>query len=124
MTAAHQAPKQDYMFGNKIYDFLKFVAQIFLPGLATLYFAIASIWNLPHPNEIVGTITAVDAFLGVLLSISTTSYNNSEGKYDGDLNVTDLGSRKALSVDLNSHPDILADKTEVTFKVNPRPKPY
>jgi hypothetical protein len=112
------------MFGNKAYDFLKFLAQIFLPALATLYFGLSSIWNFPDSTKIIGTLTAIDAFLGVLLSISSTSYNNSEGKYDGDLNITDVGSRKALSVELNSHPEILAGKTEVTFKVNPRPKPY
>lgn len=41
----------------------------------TLYFALASIWGLPYAEEIVGTITAIDAFLGVLLGISTHNYN-------------------------------------------------
>ena len=48
---------------NKVYDALKFVAQILLPALATLYFALAQIWNLPYGEQIVGTITAIDAFL-------------------------------------------------------------
>lgn len=60
---------------NKTYDILKFVAQILLPALGTLYFALASIWGLPYGEEIVGTITAVDAFLGALLGISTHQYN-------------------------------------------------
>lgn len=60
---------------NKTYDILKFVAQILLPALGTLYFALASIWGLPYGEEIVGTITAVDAFLGALLGISTVQYN-------------------------------------------------
>ena len=60
---------------NKTYDMLKWVAQYFLPALGTLYFALASIWNLPFGEEIVGTITAIDAFLGVLLGISTMQYN-------------------------------------------------
>lgn len=60
---------------NKTYDVLKKIAQIWLPAIATLYFALAEIWGLPYSNEIVGTITAVDAFLGVVLGISTENYN-------------------------------------------------
>lgn len=60
---------------NKVYDALKWVAQIFLPALGTLYFALASIWGFPYAEQIVGTITAVDAFLGVILGISTMQYN-------------------------------------------------
>lgn len=60
---------------NKVYDILKFIAQIFLPALATLYFALASIWGLPYGEQIVGTITAIDAFLGAILGISTAKYN-------------------------------------------------
>ncbi len=59
---------------NRVYDVLKFVAQILLPALGTLYFALAQIWNFPYAEEIVGTITAVDAFLGALLGISTMQY--------------------------------------------------
>lgn len=60
---------------NKTYDILKWIAQYLLPGLGTLYFALASIWGLPYGEQIVGTITAVDTFLGVILGISTAEYN-------------------------------------------------
>ena len=63
---------------NKTYDVLKWIAQILLPALATLYFALAKIWNFPYQNEIVGTISAVDLFLGALLGISTHNYNKDE----------------------------------------------
>lgn len=59
---------------NKVYDILKFVALIFLPALGTLYFAISQIWGLPFGEEVVGTITAIDAFLGALLGVSSASY--------------------------------------------------
>lgn len=65
---------------NKLYDILKWIAQIFLPAIATLYFAIAGIWGLPYGEEIVGTITAIDTFLGVLLGISTYNYNKNKEK--------------------------------------------
>ena len=60
---------------NKVYDVLKFIAQIVLPAIGTLYFALASIWGLPYGEQIVGTITAVDTFVGALLGISTMKYN-------------------------------------------------
>ena len=60
---------------NKTYDVLKYIAQIVLPATGTLYFALASIWGLPYGEQIVGTITAVDTFLGALLMISTKNYN-------------------------------------------------
>lgn len=63
---------------NKVYDALKWVAMYLLPALGTLYFAIAGIWGLPYAEQIVGTITAVDTFLGVMLGISTTQYNKSQ----------------------------------------------
>ena len=59
---------------NRTYDILKYVAQIVLPALGTLYFALASIWHLPYGEEIVGTITAVDTFLGAVLMISSSNY--------------------------------------------------
>ena len=59
---------------NKLYDVLKWIAQILLPALATLYFALSKVWGLPYAEQIVGTITAVDAFLGVLLGISSSNY--------------------------------------------------
>ena len=59
---------------NKTYDILKYIAQIVLPALGTLYFALSQIWGLPYGEEIVGTITAFDAFLGALLGISSAQY--------------------------------------------------
>ena len=60
---------------NKVYDVLKWVAMYLLPALGTLYFALASIWGLPYGEQIVGTITAIDTFLGVVLGISTVQYS-------------------------------------------------
>lgn len=59
---------------NKCYDILKYIAQILLPALGTLYFALAGIWGFPFGEQIVGTITAVDTFLGVILKVSSNQY--------------------------------------------------
>ena len=70
---------------NKTYDRLKWLAvpatprscscMYFLPALGTLYFALAGIWGLPYGEQLVGTITAIDTFLGVILGISKSKYN-------------------------------------------------
>lgn len=63
---------------NKIYDVLKWIAQILLPAIGTLYFALAQIWGFPYAEQIVGTITAIDSFLGIILGISTAMYKKGE----------------------------------------------
>lgn len=59
---------------NETYDLLRWLADMVLPALGTLYFALAGIWNFPYGEQIVGTITAIVAFLDVLLGISKKSY--------------------------------------------------
>jgi len=59
---------------NKVYDVLKWIAMYLLPAVGTLYFALAGIWEFPYGEEIVGTLTALDAFLGAILGISSMSY--------------------------------------------------
>ena len=63
---------------NKVYDVMKWIAQLLLPAAGTLYFALAQIWGFPYGEQIVGTITAVDAFLGVILGISTMQYRKGD----------------------------------------------
>ena len=72
---------------NETYDVLKYVAQILLPAIATLYFAVANIWGLPYGEQIVGTITAIDAFLGVCLGISSDNYHKNK---HGDSSMDDI----------------------------------
>ena len=82
-------------FNNKVYDVLKWIAMYFLPALGTLYFALASVWGLPYGEQILGTISAVDAFLGVVLGISKACYQGdgtivfNEGKDDVEIEMDD-----------------------------------
>lgn len=63
---------------DKTYNILKWIAMVLLPAVGTLYFALAGIWGFPFGEQIVGTITAVDTFLGVILGISTAQYNKAQ----------------------------------------------
>lgn len=59
---------------NMTYDVLVWIAQIVLPAIGTLYAALAGIWGFPYGEEVVGTILAVDTFLGAVLKISNAQY--------------------------------------------------
>ena len=63
-----------FKMSSETYDVLKYICQVVIPALGTLYFALASIWGLPYGEQIVGTLTAIDAFMGVLLKISSDQY--------------------------------------------------
>lgn len=65
---------------NGTYDFLKWIALVVLPASATLYFALSGIWGFPYGEQIVGTITALDTFLGALLGISSINYHKENDK--------------------------------------------
>lgn len=60
---------------NETYVFWKKVCQYWIPALGTLYFSIAQILNLPYGEQVVGVLTSIDTFLGVILGISTHMYN-------------------------------------------------
>ena len=104
-------------FNGKVYDRLKELALIWLPGLGTFYFTVASIWGLPHAAEVVGTITAIDTFLGVILHISVKTYNKSDEKYDGDIKVIPNGDGTQVVLGLDDLQSSIADKKELTLKV-------
>ncbi len=63
---------------DKVYTVLKWVTMIALPAIGTLYFTLSSIWGFPYAEQVIGTITAISTFLGVLLGISTSQYNKSK----------------------------------------------
>ena len=65
----------NFTFKNdRIYDALKWICQIVIPAIATLYFTLSGIWGFPYGEQVVGTLTAIDTCLGVCLGISTFQY--------------------------------------------------
>lgn len=67
-----------FKMSDKVYDVLKWIALILIPAIGTLYFALAGIWGFPYAEAIVGTLTAVDTFLGAILGISTSMYKKNQ----------------------------------------------
>jgi hypothetical protein len=103
---------------GKMYDSLKWVAQYGLPSLGTLYFALAAIWGLGYGEQVIGTITALDAFLGVILGLSTRSYIASGAKYDGALVIdTSHPLKDTYSLEVSTPLEKVATKNEIVLKV-------
>lgn len=104
------------MITGKLYDRLKYLAQIVLPALGTLYFTLAGIWDLGSGEEVVGTIMAFDLFLGVLLGISQNNYKNAIADA-GDV-VVDKDGKVLFQLDSDKTDlDTLGEKEEIRFKV-------
>ncbi|HXQ32423.1 MAG TPA: phage holin, partial [Anaerolineales bacterium] len=81
---------------NTLYNRLKFITQIALPAAGTLYFTLAGIWNWSSGDEVVGSIVALDTFLGVMLQLSSNAYANSEERFDGAINVAETDDKKTF----------------------------
>lgn len=108
------------LLSNKAYDNVKRFVELVLPAFATLYFTMANIWGLPNAENVVASAAAVATFLGVILRISSRSYNASDSKYDGVINISFPKPDSTLySLDLNVAPETIVDKSEMVFKVNP-----
>jgi hypothetical protein len=112
---------------NSTYDKLKFVALVVLPALAAFVVAFNSLWDIPNQDAIVGTIAAVDTFLGALLGVSSNQYQEElqDPKHnDGYLEVTgynpDTG-HPDLAMTIVRDPNELVSKDVAKFKIGSPP---
>lgn len=100
---------------NETYDKLKWIAQILIPALGTLYFALCRIWGLPYGEQILGTVVSIDTFLGALLGLSSANYQG-----DGTMIVDKSDPEKDIyRMEINGSVDELGEKDQVLFKVRP-----
>ena len=120
--AENEAPTAKTFFSPRTYDRLKFVAQIVLPLLGTLVFALGGIWEFKYTIQVVGSITAFDLFLGGILQISSNSYYKSGANFDGELSMVEgEDGREKVVFDVKSDPETVVKqfgKRSFEFKVN------
>lgn len=90
------------LLNNSTYDLIKKIVQVVLPALATLYAGLATLWDFPYVTGVVGTLTLLATFLGVILGMSSRQYNQNEDAPDGSLLVSTLDGEKYLSLGINS----------------------
>lgn len=128
MSESSVERKPTPLLGDGTYNVVKKSATIILPALATLYFALAQLWNFPEPEKVVASITAINTFLGVLVQISKKSYYASGHQYAGEIQVTEESNgTKVASLVVDGDPADILTMKEATFKIadtgeNPLPK--
>lgn len=116
-------PTKRPLLNDTQYDALKFVAQILLPALGALYFGLAAIWGLPAAEQVVGTVTVVDLFLGAVLGLSSKQYKSlpePEPTYDGIMHVMATDSSLVNQLEIRTDPEDMIKQKSVTFKVQPK----
>lgn len=101
---------------SKVYDVLKQVVQVYIPGLAALYFGLASIWHFGYAEQVTGSAAVVATFLGLALKISSKAYEASGDKYAGTIHLVDSDEGSAIHL-TSVDPVALTSNSEVTFKV-------
>ena len=62
------------ILSNRAYDILKWIVIHLLPSLGTLLFVFAEAWDLSYGTPLVGTVVALDMFVGTILGISKRKY--------------------------------------------------
>lgn len=111
--------KKKLTLSNSTYDRSKKVVELWLPGLATLYFTLSQIWGLPYGEEVVGTLAALAIFGGTILGISTKNYRETiETVFDGALVVDKEDALKdTYTLELTTPLYELDNKDEVKLEV-------
>lgn len=107
---------------SKLYDVLKWMALVLLPAVSALYFGLGQIWNFPAVEQVVGSVTVVDTFLGLLLNKSSKNYQQSIGSAGavvGELTVTQKPDGEVTGMGLRAHKDplVLPADHKVVFDV-------
>lgn len=110
-------PSKNPWLSDSMYTKLEYLARVVLPALATLYLALATLWTFPYGPQVVGTIVAVDTFLGVFIGFAQKSYDASDAAYNGTIVVTKTPDGTALSsLVLDKDP---AELGKLVLKINP-----
>lgn len=117
-------PTKSPLLTDRLYSILKYVAMVVLPATGALYFALAGIWGLPAAEQVVGSIAAANAFLGLVLRVSTVQYekNNTPSEVHGTVGVVEFpdGVQKIVYNVLKNDDNLPAAGKDIVFKVVPK----
>lgn len=109
------------LLSSSTYNVLKHVAQIGLPFLAALYYSLGQIWTLPDVEQVMVTIATVNTILGLVLGYSTVTYNSSEAKYAGVIQVVEGEIKTVAQLLFNKDPQDVLQSNQATFKIEMHP---
>lgn len=103
---------------NNLYDKLKFLVQVLIPGLAALYVGLAQVWTdvsfFDYSTQVSATAVVVATFLGLFLTASGRQY---EGAGDLVVQTDPQDGEVYLHTNLKKHPSAFKNKKNVTLNV-------
>lgn len=108
---------------NKMYDRLKWIAQILLPAMAAAYFALAGIWHLPYGEQVIGTLAVLDTFLGALLGLSTKQYQATGSDGVMQIDSTDPNKDVVMFKFKSDDISVFPNGSKITFTVEKKTAP-
>ena len=63
------------LMNNQIYDVLKDVSLLWMPILITFYGVISATWGIPYGEQILATLTGLNAALGAVVKYFKARYD-------------------------------------------------
>lgn len=99
------------------YNILKWVTIIVLPAVTTAYGTFSNIWGWPYGDQIVASLAALTLLLGVIIGVSTSSYNKSSAGPSGTLVVDNSGTGQQTYLAFDQDPKTLAEGSQITLNV-------
>lgn len=105
---------------NKLYDAIKYTTTVAIPALSAAYVGLDVALNdaLPYENEVAKAAIVITTLLGALVLQQSHSYNNSEERFDGELEVNAHDPSLVHSLDLDGiEPRKLGTAKQVVLKV-------
>jgi hypothetical protein len=123
MSIDKPEPREPAIHDPKVYDVLKFIALVGLPGVGSVYFVIAELFDLApiRAEGVLGVILFIEGFLGLVLFVSSTKYKNSDARFSGSINVSETETKLVYSLELNHDPEELKEKDEAIFRIQSQP---
>lgn len=82
-----ETPQKNPLIPDSWYEKLEYIARVVLPAFATLYLTVAALVGWSNGPTVAGIVIAVDTFLGIFLGLAQRSYDNSDAKFDGSVNL-------------------------------------
>ena len=106
------------LFSDKLYQVLKRLVQVYIPAISAFYFGLSEIWNLGYGVQVTGTLALVASVLGLMLGISSKTYEKNGPVIDGEFSLTP-NENGALDFGLKSVDiDALENKDVVVFRIH------
>lgn len=108
------SPVSKPLLSNRGYNLLKWLSAFVLPALSVLYVSLGQMWDFPKIEEVVGSITAVNTFLGGLLAYSTKSYNQSDSRFDGEFEIREGQNPRLV---MNEDPESFEPNRNLSIRI-------